>query len=179
MGNRLAPHPRRENMSKPQPSFARIVKRTIALGTVVVAALSVSDSVGIAAATPAHTTDHITYTGHIHLTPPLNGASRFVLVSDGCSISADEAAPLPCMFDGTGTVTPAGGHGYGIISSPRGVIVLDENFVFTSPATSVGTGSATEFGISPTTGSFVGTFTSNPTAAPSVLQNSGTITVTH
>jgi hypothetical protein len=88
-------------------------------------------------------------------------------------------AAIPCTFAGSGTVSPAGGHGVGVISSARGSIVLDESFTFTSATTSVGSGSALEFGLSPRSGSFVGNFTSGPTASPNVLLSAGTITVTH
>lgn len=156
------------------------LKRSLAVGGMLAATLAVSTGAGVATAATPHTTDVITYSGRNYVAAPsANGTSRFALVADHCTLKADGGAGIPCSFDGAGTVSAAGGHAIGLIRSARGSIVLDESFTFTSATTSVGSGSALEFGLSPRTGTFVGTFTAGPTASPNVLLSAGTITVTH
>ncbi len=172
-------------MDNNQPSPLNTPRRprrgltALALSGALIAVTGLSTA-GVAHAATPHTTDVITYTSHAYLTPPGAGPGRFVVVGDTCSLESDGGPAIPCTVVGYGTVTPTGGTGRAIVTSRRGVIVLDETYEFTSPTTLVGKGNATEIrGGERLTGTWIGYFVATPTAVPNVLLDSGVMTVTH
>jgi hypothetical protein len=153
------------------------------LGAVVAAAGVAAGPATAAPAAPEHHTDVITFTSHVHLTPPEAATGHFILLADTCLLQSDDAPAVPCTFRGAGTVSPDGGTAHGVVTSERGVIDLDEVFTWTGPATLAATGTATETltgaGAERTTGTFAGDFTAAPTDKPNVLSDWGTITIAH
>jgi len=171
-------------MNITRPSFGLQLNHSLAaarrgacamLGGALIAATAFVGSAGVAgAATGGPVTEVITMSGPVRLIP----AGRFVVVADTCTVQVGTEAPAPCSFVGTGTVTPSGGEGRGVVTSRYGVTILNETYVFTGPTTAHGTGTSLSIQRgAPATGTFTADLTTLPTGDPSVLSQSGTITV--
>lgn len=160
---------------------SRLRRGVATVAAIAAGAALFAGNAGVAAADGGHTIE-IDFSSVGHLTNPgPDGVMHWTLMTEDCTAVTDGAAPEPCDFNASGTLTADGGDGFGVVRVGDRVIRIYETAESTGPTTGIGYGPVqiTGAGGAPITGSFTGAFEFAFTDKPGWALDWGTLTVTY